>query len=158
MALQLADRVQETATANTTVSFSLTGAYTGYQSFASAITSGNTTYYGATDGINWEVGLGTFTTSPNTLTRTTVYSSSNGGAAVSSFTSPLTVFLDYPAEVISGGGTPGGANTQVQYNSSGSFGGASNFTYTGNDVNIPFGTSNSATSSAKIALALSMIA
>jgi hypothetical protein len=36
--------------------------------------------------------------------------------------------------------------------------GNANFTYTGNDVNIPFGTSNSATSSAKIALALSMIA
>jgi len=51
-----------------------------------------------------------------------------------------------------------GVNTQVQYNSGGSFAAAANFTYTGNDVNIPFGPSNSATSAAKVALALSMIA
>ena len=51
-----------------------------------------------------------------------------------------------------------GSNTQVQYNNSGSLGASSGFTFTGNDLNIPFGTSNSATSSAKIALALSMIA
>ena len=51
-----------------------------------------------------------------------------------------------------------GSNTQVQYNNSGSLAGNANFTYTGTDVNIPFGVSNSATSSAKIALALSMIA
>ena len=156
MALQLADRVQETATVNTTVSFTLTGAVVGYQSFGNAITSGNTTYYGATDGVNWEVGLGTFTT--GTLTRTTIYESSNSNTAVSTFNNPVLVFIDYPAEAITSGGTPGGANTQVQYNNAGSFGGANNFTYTGNDLNIPFGTSNSATSSAKIALALSMIA
>ena len=51
-----------------------------------------------------------------------------------------------------------GSNTQVQYNNSGALGASSGFTFTGNDLNIPFGTSNSATSSAKIALALSMIA
>ena len=51
-----------------------------------------------------------------------------------------------------------GATTQVQYNSSGNLGGSTGFTFTGNDLNIPFGTSNSATSSAKIALALSMVA
>jgi hypothetical protein len=53
--------------------------------------------------------------------------------------------------------SPAGANTEVQYNNGGSLGANANFTYTGNDVNIPFGTSNSATSSAKIALALSMM-
>jgi len=52
----------------------------------------------------------------------------------------------------------GGSNTEIQYNNSGAFGANANFTYTGNDVNIPFGTSNSATSVANIALALSMIA
>jgi hypothetical protein len=36
--------------------------------------------------------------------------------------------------------------------------GNAGFTFDGTDVNIPFGTSNSATSSVKIALALSMIA
>ena len=52
----------------------------------------------------------------------------------------------------------GGSTTQVQYNSGGALAGSTGFTFTGNDLNIPFGTSNSATSSAKIALALSMIA
>ena len=181
MALQLANRVQENATVNTTVSFTLTGAVTGYQSFASALTSGNTTYYGATDGVNWEVGLGTYTT--GTLTRTTVYSSSNAGAAVSTFSNPVLVYVDYPAEnaayssnnpgtagyalVSNGTGvapswqpvTAGaaGSNTQVQYNSSGSLAGNANFTYTGTDVNVPFGPSNTASPISRVALAISMI-
>ena len=54
--------------------------------------------------------------------------------------------------------SPAGSNTEIQYNNAGSLGANANFTYTGSDVNIPFGTSNSATSTAKIALALSMIA
>jgi hypothetical protein len=95
MAFILADRVQETATANTTVSFTLSGAMTSYQSFA-AIGNGNTTYYGATDGTNWEVGFGTYSTSPNTLTRTTILSSSNSGSAVT-FSGTVTVWVDYPA-------------------------------------------------------------
>jgi hypothetical protein len=50
-----------------------------------------------------------------------------------------------------------GSTTQVQYNNGGALAGNANFTYTGNDVNIPFGPSNSATSAAKIALFLSLI-
>jgi hypothetical protein len=53
--------------------------------------------------------------------------------------------------------SPGGSNTQVQYNNSGVLAGASNVTYTGNDFNVPFGPSNSATSVANIALFLSLI-
>jgi hypothetical protein len=53
---------------------------------------------------------------------------------------------------------PSGLNTQVQFNSAGSFAGASNFTYTGDSLNIPFGPSNSATPAAQVALALAMIA
>ena len=95
MAFIVADRVQETATANTTVSFTLTGAITSYQSF-SAIGNTNTTYYGATDGTNWEVGLGTYSTTGPTLTRTTILSSSNSGSAVT-FSGAVTVWCDYPA-------------------------------------------------------------
>jgi len=51
----------------------------------------------------------------------------------------------------------GGSNTQIQYNSSGAFAGNANFTYTGNDVNVPFGPSNSATPISRVALALSMM-
>ena len=96
MALVLANRVQETGTANTTVSFTLTGSVTGYQSFA-AIGNTNTTYYAATDTSgNWEVGLGTYSTTGPTLTRTTIYASSNTGAAVT-FSGTVTVFVTLPS-------------------------------------------------------------
>ena len=96
MALILANRVQESATANTTVSFTLTGAVTGFQSFA-AIGNGNTTFYSATDTTGqWEVGLGTYSTTGPTLTRTTVYASSNTGSAVT-FSGVVTVFVTYPS-------------------------------------------------------------
>ena len=70
-----------------------------------------------------------------------------------------TVTGTYPSFTISStaGATVAGSNTQIQYNNSGAFGANANFTYTGNDVNIPFGPSNSATSAAKIALFLSLI-
>ena len=97
MALVLADRVQQTGTANTTVSFTLSGTVTGFQSFA-VVGNGNTTYYSSFDTSgNWEVGLGTYSTTGPTLTRTTVVSSSNAGAAVT-FSGSVNVFLTYPAE------------------------------------------------------------
>lgn len=97
MALQLFDRVQVTATANTTVSFTLGSAVAGYQSFATAgVTNSNTVYYGSSDGTNWEVGIGTYSTTGPTLTRTTILSSSNAGSAVT-FTGSPTVWIDYPS-------------------------------------------------------------
>jgi len=98
MALVNADRVQQQGTANTTVSFTLTSTVTGYQSFA-VIGNGNNTYYTATDQSgNWEVGLGTYSTTGPTLTRASILSSSNSGDAVSTFGSPVNVFVTYPAE------------------------------------------------------------
>ena len=96
MPLVLSNRVQETATANTTVSFTLTGAVGGFQTFA-AIGNANTTYYSATDASgNWEVGLGTYSSTGPTLTRTTVYDSSNAGSAVT-FSGTVNVFVTYPS-------------------------------------------------------------
>ena len=96
MALTLADRVQQTATANTTVSFTLSGSVTGFQSFA-VVGNGNTTYYAATDTSgNWEVGVGTYSTTGPTLTRTTILSSSNSNAAVT-FSGTVNVFVTYPS-------------------------------------------------------------
>jgi len=96
MALVLANRVQETGTANTTISFTLTGAVASFQSFA-AIGNTNTTYYAATDASgNWEVGLGTYSTTGPTLTRTTVYASSNSGSAVT-FSGTCNIFVTYPS-------------------------------------------------------------
>ncbi len=96
MPLVLIDRAQQTGAANTTVSFTLTGSVTGFQSLAD-VGNGNTTYYSAFDQTgNWEVGLGTYSTSGPTLTRTTIYSSSNSGSAVT-FSGSVTVFVTYPA-------------------------------------------------------------
>jgi len=97
MALVVYDRVQQTGFANTTVSFTLSGSVTGFQSFA-VVGNGNTTYYAATDSSgNWEVGIGTYSTTGPTLTRTTILSSSNSGSAVT-FSGTVTVFVTYPSE------------------------------------------------------------
>lgn len=93
MALVLKDRVQETGTANTTVSFTLAGAVTGFQSFAS-VGNTNTTFYTAADSSgNWEVGVGTYSTTGPTLTRTTILASSNSGSAVT-FPGGVNVWVD----------------------------------------------------------------
>ena len=97
MALALNDRVQQTGTANTTVSFTLSGSVTGFQSFA-VVGNGNTTYYSSTDTAgNWEVGIGTYSTTGPTLTRTTILASSNSGSAVT-FVGTVNVFVTYPSE------------------------------------------------------------
>jgi hypothetical protein len=98
MALVLLDRVRELTTTTGTGTITLNGAVSGFQAF-SVIGNGNSTYYtiyhqstGA-----WEVGIGTYTSSGNTLSRTTVLSSSNGGALVSFTTGSKDVFVTYPA-------------------------------------------------------------
>jgi hypothetical protein len=96
MALALNDRVQQTGTANTTVSFTLSGSVTGFQSFA-VVGNGNTTYYSSFDATgNFEVGIGTYSTTGPTLTRTTILSSSNAGSAVT-FVGTVNVFVTYPS-------------------------------------------------------------
>ena len=99
MALVLADRVQETTTTTGTGSVTLLGAVTGFQSFA-VIGNGNTTFYTIADqgGANWEVGIGTYSTTGPTLARTTVLSSSNGGSLVTFTAGIKTVFVTYPSE------------------------------------------------------------
>jgi hypothetical protein len=97
MALVLADRVQQTGTANTTISFTLSGAVTGFQGFTAGVGNGNTTFYSATDASgNWETGLGTYSTTGPTLTRTTIYQSSNSNLGVT-FVGTVNVFVTYPA-------------------------------------------------------------
>lgn len=95
----LADRVKETTTTTGTGTVTLLGASTGYQSF-SAIGNGNTTYYtiAGQTGSEWEVGIGTYTSSGTTLARTTVISSSNSGSLVNFSAGTKDVFVTYPAE------------------------------------------------------------
>lgn len=103
MALILKDRVKESSTSSGTGSITLSGAFPGYQTFNAAIATGSTVYYTihnltAGSDTEWEVGVGTFT-SPATLSRDTVFSSSNSGSKVN-FTagaSGLEVFITQPA-------------------------------------------------------------
>lgn len=97
MALVLADRVQETTTTVGTGTVTLSGATTGFQSF-SAIGNGNTTYYTISGGSEWEVGIGTYTSSGTTLSRDTVLASSNSGSLVSFSAGSKNVFVTYPAK------------------------------------------------------------
>ena len=100
MALVLADRVRETTTSNGTSAVTLGGAYTGFQTFLDAIGNSNTTYYTISNVVTgeWEVGIGTYTSSGNTLSRDTVLSSSNAGSLVSFTTGTKDVFVTQPAE------------------------------------------------------------
>ena len=97
MALVLKDRVQETTTTTGTGTVTLDGAVSGFQSF-SAIGNGNTCYYAIVGGTEWEVGLGTYTSSGTTLSRDTILESSNGGTAVNFSAGTKNVFVTYPAE------------------------------------------------------------
>jgi hypothetical protein len=99
MALVLADRVRETTTTAGTGTITLAGAVSGYQAF-SAIGNTNTTYYTiAGQGTSeWEVGIGTYTLSGTTLSRTTVLSSSNAGSIVTFSAGTKDVFVTYPSK------------------------------------------------------------
>lgn len=103
MAFIIADRVKETSTTTGTGALALAGAMTGFQSFSAKCAEGDTLYYalqavdagGAPSG-DWECGLGTYSAT-NTLTRTTVTSSSNAGAVVNLSAGSKQVFLSMPA-------------------------------------------------------------
>jgi len=129
MALALNDRVQQQGTANTTVSFTLTSTVLGFQDFT-VVGDGNTTYYAATDvSGNWEVGIGTYSTTGPTLTRDTILSSSNAGSA-ETFSGTVNVWETYPSE------------KSVNLNSSGNvsaLGTISSGTWQGTTVGVAYG-------------------
>lgn len=97
MALGIFDRVRETTAVVGTGTATLLGAALGYQSFA-VVGNGNTTYYCiAGQGTSeWEVGIGTYTSSGTTLARTTVLASSNANALVNFSAGTKDVFVTYP--------------------------------------------------------------
>jgi filamentous hemagglutinin family protein len=100
MPLVLADRVKETTTTTGTGTLTLAGASTGFQSF-SVVGNGNTTYYAisSSGGSEWEVGIGTYTSSGTTLARTTILASSNSGSAVNLSAGTKDVFVTYPSGI-----------------------------------------------------------
>ncbi len=99
MALVVKDRVRETTTTTGTGTITLGGAATGFQSF-SVIGDSNTTFYTIqlSNTNEWEVGIGTYTSSGTTLSRDTILESSSGGTAVNFSAGTKDVFVTYPAE------------------------------------------------------------
>ena len=98
MALVVADRVQETTNTTGTGAYTLGGAVAGFQTFASEVSNADTVYYSVTDNVNFEVGLGTYASSGGTITRTTVFTSSNSNNAVNWGVGTKNIFLTYPAD------------------------------------------------------------
>ena len=97
MALILRDRVKETTTTTGTGTITLAGAVAGFQSF-SVIGNANTTYYAIVGGTEFEVGIGTYTSSGTTLSRDTVLTSSNSGNKVDFSAGEKDVFCTQPAD------------------------------------------------------------
>ena len=97
MALVISDRIKETSTTTGTGTLTLGGAVTGFETFTTNLSNGDTTYYCCTDNTDFEVGLGTFTSSGTTLARTTILSSSNSNNAVNWSSGTRTVFCTLPA-------------------------------------------------------------
>jgi len=102
MALIIKDRVKETTTSSGTGSITLGGAETKYVSFGSVLSNSDTVYYAiehsgsGTD--EWEVGLGTYTSSTNSISRDTILASSNSGSAVNFSVGSKSIFATYPAD------------------------------------------------------------
>jgi len=86
MALERKDNIGDTSTTTGTGTLNLEAvAQTGARIFAGNVTSGATVHYDIrlADGSEWEIGEGVFTDgTPDTLTRVTVYASSNAGSLV----------------------------------------------------------------------------
>jgi hypothetical protein len=97
MALVVFDRVQETTATTGTGTITLAGAVVGFQSFA-VVGDGNTTYYCIVNGDNWEVGIGTYSTTGPTLARTTVLSNYLGTTVAINLSGSSNVFVTYPSE------------------------------------------------------------
>ena len=140
MAHVVADRVRETTTTTGTGTYTLAGAVTGFETFGS-VGNSNTTYYCCTDGTDFEVGVGTYTSSGTTLARTTILQSSNSDNAVNWSSGTRQIFCTAPAEksVIldsSGDLTLTGASYNVVWDKS------ANALKFGDDAEARFGTGN----------------
>lgn len=78
---KLYNRARMTVTSTGTGTLTLGSAVTGYQTFASAgVANGDVVSYAIEDGVNWEIGTGTYSSTGTTLSRSPSASSSAGAA------------------------------------------------------------------------------
>ena len=99
MALVLKDRIKETTTTTGTADYTLGGAFSGFRAF-SEVGDGNTTYYVCEDGTDYEIGIGGYTASGNTLSRSdaNVLASSNSNNRVDWAAGDKNIFVAQPAD------------------------------------------------------------
>ena len=90
--------VKETTITTGTGTVSLDGTFGAFQSFGSSVGDGNQTYYGIENESRWEVGVGTYTASENTLSRDTVLDGSDGPGSPVDLYGVSIVFCTYPAK------------------------------------------------------------
>jgi hypothetical protein len=91
-----ATAVQELSNTTGTGTYVLMGAVNAYKSFSSAYSTNTLVPYTATDGTNFEWGVGTYTT--GYLARTTILGSSNSNAAVA-WVNTVNIFVGIEAEL-----------------------------------------------------------
>ena len=94
---KIADRVKESTTTTGLGSVTLGDTYAGFVSFKDGIGNGNTTYYTIENSNRWEVGIGTYTESTNSLSRDVVLSSSSGAGIKINLEGASIVFCTLPA-------------------------------------------------------------
>ena len=118
MAFVLKDRVKETTTTTGTGPVVLAGEAGGFQDFSSAIGNSNTTYYAIVHQSldEWEVGIGTYGSASNNLTRNTVLSSSTG-SSINFSAGTKDVFVTLPAsQVVHTSASPSFTNVSISGN------------------------------------------
>jgi hypothetical protein len=100
-----ADRVKETTETTGTGDYVLGGAVASFQTFDAVLSDSDKLYYAISDGTDFEVGIGILTIgSPdNSISRESILSSSNSGAAVSWGAGEKEIFLTAPANIFDSG-------------------------------------------------------
>lgn len=94
MAYKLGNRVKMSVSGTPgTGTITLGSAVSGFNAFGDVLSNSDTCPYVIEDGVNWEIGVGTYTSSGTTLARTSVTASSAGGTTKISATSNAYVML-----------------------------------------------------------------
>ena len=94
------DRVKENTSSVGTGSYQLSGAHTGFETFASSFPDGAETSYCVTDGSQYEVGHGTFTLGTLTLSRDLIVRSSNSNNPVNWTAGVKTIFCTLSSALV----------------------------------------------------------
>jgi len=82
VAFHLYEDTWEQSTTTGTSAYVLAGAVAGWRPFSAQYSNTDTLAYSAYDGTNFEHGIGTYNSGANSLSRTTIYRSTNSNAAV----------------------------------------------------------------------------